>query len=140
MIAGTFDNFHVGHQYLIAQAIKEVEGNRNKERGELVVVVARDETVKKIKRHTNKHSEVKRLETVKNYLENFSTSSLLHFHVRLGRADADFLQTLREEFPDILLLGYDQQFDSSKLGDEFARVKVKRAEPYKPEIFKSSRF
>lgn len=122
-IAGTFDVFHVGHQFLLWSAAQKVEN--------LVIVVARDETVKRIKNRDPQHTELKRLERI----EREGIPSAL---VRLGRLDQDFLRTLQEESPDILFLGYDQVKDVSWIESEFPDLKIIRLEAYSPQHFKSS--
>ena len=95
LIAGTFDNFHVGHQWFIWSAIKEGS--------ETVIIVARDKTVTRLKKQTPRNTELNRLARVKHEILNLETVS-----ARLGRSDADFWETIREEKPDQILLGYDQ--------------------------------
>lgn len=124
-LAGTFDHFHVGHQFFLWQGKVMCE--------EMVVIIARDRTVERIKGKTVTHSEEKRLQRVKQ--ENLPRTI-----VRLGREDGDFLRTLREEMPDALLLGYDQRFDESTLEALFPNMKVIRVEAYKPHCFKSSKY
>jgi len=124
-VAGTFDRFHVGHQFLVWQAVKLAE--------EVVVIVARDTTVKRIKGHQPRLSEEKRM---KRILEE----KIPGLRARLGRSDGDFWETLREESPDALLLGYDQNFDEEACHELFPEIKIFRAEPYAPEFFKSSKF
>lgn len=124
-IAGTFDNFHVGHQWLLWQAVHRVD--------ELVVIVARDQTVLRIKKSLPKNSQEKRRERI---LQEFLPNST----VRMGRKDADFLQTLKDEDPDILFLGYDQRFDEEKSQEFFPDLSVVRLDPFFPGFFKSSLF
>lgn len=127
LIAGTFDNFHVGHQWFIWQAFKQSET--------LCIIVARDATVQCIKGNSPKKSETKRLQRL---------STEVHFEpnikVRLGRADADFWQTLREENPDLIILGYDQHVKEADILKHFPQIKIQRCREYHPHIFKSSKF
>ena len=116
---------HVGHQFLVWQAAKLAE--------EVVIVVARDMTVEKIKGHQPQLSEAKRMERILK--EKIPTAQ-----VRLGREDGDFWETLREESPDALFLGYDQDFEEKKCQKHFPEIEILRAQPYAPEFFKSSRF
>lgn len=124
-LAGTFDNFHVGHQWLLWSSVQRVE--------KLVVIVALDETVKNIKQKFPKNSQEKRLERVQN-------ECLPSSFVRLGRNDADFFQTLREEKPDVLFLGYDQRFDKQKCQEVFPDIEIVRVDEFFPQYFKSSFF
>ncbi len=124
-VAGTFDGLHAGHQFFLWQASEMCE--------KLLVVVARDATVHRIKGRPAKYSEEVRLERVKR-------EDLPNATVRLGRGDGDFFETLRKEFPDGLLLGYDQRFDEGKAKKVFPKLVIMRAEAYKPEHFKSSKY
>jgi len=124
-VAGTFDRFHTGHQFFLWQASGMCE--------QLVIIVARDKTVHRIKGRPSHHDEEARLQRIKN-------ENIPHTSVRLGREDGDFFQTLQEESPDGLLLGYDQRFDEEKAKDIFPELLIIRAEAYKPEHFKSSKY
>ena len=125
-VAGTFDNFHVGHQYLLWNAKKEAKN--------LVIIVARDETVLKIKGSKPRNSE-------KNRLNRLLAENMPKTRIRMGREDGDFPKTLAEESPCAIFLGYDQHFDEKKFsGDFFKNIDVIRMEPYLPHIFKSSHF
>ena len=120
-VAGTFDHFHVGHQWLLWQGA--LMGDC------MVVTVARDKTVEHIKNHRPDFLEDQRLKRLEE-------EGLPNTEVRLGREDADFLETLREESPDLVLLGYDQGCPKS-IEEEY---KVIRCSEYHPEVFKSSYF
>ncbi len=123
-VAGTFDHFHIGHQFFLWSAHGLAE--------EMVVVVARDKTVSHVKNISPTFPEEDRLARLVQ--ENFSNTS-----IRLGREDRNFLATLEEENPDALFLGFDQRFE---VPDHplFENIEVLRAEPYFPEFFKSSKF
>lgn len=122
-LAGTFDNFHIGHQFLIAQALNSVDF--------LTIVVARDETVLKVKGFSPQNKEEERVSRLEK--ENYPQTK-----IRLGRSDQDFFQTLREESPDILFLGYDQKINLLDFKD--FSFKVICLKPYFPQYFKSSHF
>ena len=122
-VAGTFDLFHVGHQYTLWTA--------SKEGSEMVVVVARDATVENIKSKKTVENQEDRLERVKQ-------EDLPNATVRLGREDADFAQTLQEEQPDVICLGYDQRCDEEWVLQILPNVQIKRMAPYHPQFFKSS--
>lgn len=127
LIAGTFDNFHVGHQWLIWQAFKQAQP--------LIIIVARDKTVTKIKGAKPRNSELKRLERVLKEIKNYPQIT-----ARLGRTDGHFEKTIQEEKPQKILLGYDQQF-SRHLEEKYrAHITLERVSAYKPEFFKSSKF
>ena len=122
---GTFDILHPGHISFLKQA---------KEYGDyLVVIVGRDETVKKIKGKYPRNSELDRLNKL-NKLDFVS-------NVRLGKLK-DPYGVIEEERPDIICLGYDQESftqDLEKKIKEFKlNTKVVRLKAYRPEKYKSS--
>lgn len=127
LIAGTFDNFHVGHQWLIWSAVQQ--GNA------VTIIVARDATVEKLKQQAPRNQESERLQRVQN-----EVAHLKHVMPRLGRADADFWQTIEESNPEKILLGYDQHLDETQLSKRFPQIKVQRCDAYQPKWFKSSKF
>lgn len=124
MVFGTFDIIHPGHINMLQQA---------KEYGEfLIVVVARDTTVCAVKKRPAQFNEEIRLENIKKL--NIADK------VRLGCID-DHYGAIADEKPDIIALGYDQK----EFVDNLARaiddyVQIVRLSPYKPEIYKSSKF
>src|SRR3989338_274205 len=109
MTFGTFDLFHQGHISYLKQARKYIEdesGKKEKEirqdnnrENKLIVVIARDENVKKIKGFLPKDNEEKR----KHAVENAGIADI----VILGNNDNIF-KVLDEYKPGILCLGYDQ--------------------------------
>jgi cytidyltransferase-like protein len=124
-VAGTFDGLHAGHQFFLWCAAQISKS--------LVVVVARDSTVLKLKKRVPKFPESERQARV--FFEDLPNAC-----VRLGRADGDFWQTLSEENPDVLFLGHDQKFDEVAARQKFPQLKILRAAAFSPEFFKSSRF
>jgi len=119
MVFGTFDILHEGHLQMLKEA---------KQLGDhLIVVVARDVTVKEVKGSqplNNENIRIARLEE----------SSLPHT-VRLGN-QGDKHTVVSEEKPDIIALGYDQRFFTEGL--EKLGITIIRLKPYKPDIYKSS--
>src|SRR3989344_7052951 len=91
LVTGTFDILHPGHLNYLNQAKKLGDY--------LVVIIARDENVKKIKGRYPIHDEVDR----KRSLEQFDPS----LHVVLGDLD-DPYTCLHKFKPDVIALGYDQ--------------------------------
>ena len=120
-VAGTFDHFHVGHQWLLWQAAERAD--------HLVIVVARDKTVERIKGFLPAHNEEERKLRIEK-------EEIAHAVVRLGNEDGDFMKTLKDEAPDLLWMGYDQ-FCPEEIQEV---VKIQKCEPYFPEVFKSSYF
>ncbi len=91
MVFGTFDLLHDGHKKLFIQAKKY--GTH------LVVVVARDSSVKNIKGFAPKQNELERLKNIQN--------TGLADTVLLGYED-DFYRIIEEIRPAVLCFGYDQ--------------------------------
>jgi len=119
MVCGTFDWFHPGHRSLLQQASTI---------GNVIVVIARDDNVKKIKgRSPDQPQEVR-----KKIIEDAFPDA----RVVLGSAHS-FLDPLLRHRPDILLLGYDQSLPPNvNVGD--IQAEIRRAEAHDPEHNKSS--
>jgi len=122
---GTFDYLHAGHESYLRQA---------KENGDyLIVVVARDKTVRSIKGALPDKPERKRLKAIKSlpYVDK----------AILGNKDDKF-KLIRQLKPDIIALGYDQFVFTYELEKLLIRNKLNtrivRLKPYMPEINKSS--
>lgn len=126
MCFGTFDGLHKGHYFYLKQARKYGD--------KLVVVVARDSTVKQTKNTNPIRNQDKRLAEVKK-------CKLVDKAV-LGYA-GDKLMIIDEIKPDVLCLGYDQKAFTTqlkaKLNDRGLTPKIVRIKPHKPEIYKSSK-
>lgn len=125
MAFGTFDLFHAGHENYLRQA---------KELGDhLMVVIARDETVKKIKGQAPMQNERERMRNVKN--------SGLADKVILGYK-GDKHKVLKKFRPNVLALGYDQFVFTQRLEKTLIDLKLNahivRLQPYFPQIYKSS--
>lgn len=125
MAFGTFDYFHAGHEDYLKQA--KALGD------ELVVVIARDDTVRKVKNKKPMYSERKRLRDVSNCK-----------HVDkalLGNSD-DKYKVIRKIRPTILALGYDQFVFTYGLTQLFIQekmnTKIVRLAAFEPQTFKSS--
>lgn len=127
LVFGTFDGLHPGHVNFFRQA-KALANNP-----ELVVSVARDANVKKIKGRLPKQAEKVRLKFVKK-------NSLVDLAV-LG-ALRNYLSHIVQVKPDIIALGYDQKKYTDGLKEKLSnlglKVKIIRLKAYKPERFKSS--
>lgn len=125
MVFGTFDLLHPGHVSFLKQAKKLGTF--------LVVSVARDVNVKKIKKHLPIFGEKKRLEHVKNL--KIASKVML-----AGLKDP--WPHIKKEKPDAIALGYDQNSFVGDLPKELQKhglkTKVIRLRPFRPEVFKSS--
>ena len=124
MVFGTFDVLHPGHQYLL---------KKSKELGdELVVVVARDTTVVKVKGRKPSFPE----EIRKNNLEKLRIAN----KVILGET-GNKLQVIINENPDIIALGYDQTHFVEELTEKFKdKILIVKIDSFRPDIYKSSKF
>ncbi|MEK6890155.1 MAG: adenylyltransferase/cytidyltransferase family protein [Nanoarchaeota archaeon] len=125
MVAGTFDIFHLGHEYFLKEARKFGD--------ELIVVIARDENVLRIKGKQTKNNEDKRLNKV--------LESKIADKVVLGNK-GNIFNIIEEIEPEVICLGYDQPIDENKLKREIENrnliIQIVRLPAFKPEIYKSS--
>lgn len=125
MAFGTFDLFHAGHENYLKQA--KALGDK------LVVIIALDETVKKIKGHLPTHNQKERMQSVKN--------SGLADQVLLGNRE-DKHKVLKKHRPDVIALGYDQFVFTQRLEKTLIDIKldaqIERLMPYFPQVYKSS--
>lgn len=111
LVAGTFDILHPGHARMLQYA-KKLAGNG----GELVVVVARDENVKKFKGREPILPEEERA---------FLVSCLKPVDRAVLGDPRDPLVIIEREKPDIVALGYDQWPDEEWLKSELERRGVR---------------
>lgn len=126
MVFGTFDILHPGHIHFLKNA---------KRLGDyLIVSLARNTNVRRIKGRLPRHSErerVKMLGAVK-YVDR----------VVLG-AKKDYIGHILRYKPAIIALGYDQTHYTANLKELLAArglsVKIKRLKPYHPNIYKTSK-
>lgn len=126
MVFGTFDIIHAGHLHLFKQAKKHGD--------KLVVAVARDVNVKKIKKAKSLHIEKERLEML-------SHLNLVD-KVILGHKTNPYEPVIRIK-PDVIALGYDQKEYVEKLSEFLAtaglKCKIVRLPPYQEERLKTSK-
>jgi FAD synthetase len=120
MASGVFDILHSGHLHYL----EEAKGLGD----ELVVVVATDATVRQ-RKHEPVTPEKMRLELV-NALKPVDRAVL-------GR-EGDMFEVVREICPDVIALGYDQQFDVDQLEQELncrgLHVRVVRLEKHEDDL------
>ena len=121
MIFGTFDILHKGHLNKFEQA---------KKYGDLIIIVARDDTVKKIKGKKPKYDEKQRQKNLRKY-----GKALLGYKT-------DKYKIIEKHKPDYIGLGYDQNSFTKDLKNELKarklKTKIKRLKPYKAHKYKSS--
>jgi cytidyltransferase-like protein len=126
MIFGTFDGIHKGHESFFKQAKKLAKNSY------LIVSIARDINVKKIKKITPTHSEKKRKLLVEK-------TGLVDKVVLGGKGN--HIPHIVKEAPKVIALGYDQQDYvnnlKKELKDKGIIVKIVRLSPWKAHIFKN---
>lgn len=130
MVFGTFDMVHPGHEDLFRQA-RTLAAQPH-----LVVSVARDKNVARIKGHVPRKTEIERLEQVRK--------SALVDEVVLGD-EAGYLPHILSAKPDIIALGYDQSGEyverlQEDLTSAGLSTKVVRLKAHEPERYKTSKF
>ncbi len=125
LIFGTFDLLHAGHENMIAQA-REL-GNH------VIAIIARDETVRKIKGTLPYNHEKQRAKNLKN--------ANLVDKIIVGSTGNKY-DIIRKVRPDIIALGYDQFAFTLGLEkliiDEKMEAEIHRLKAFKPQIYKSS--
>lgn len=128
MCFGTFDVLHPGHLYYLKESKKQGD--------KLIVVIARDANIKKIKGESPKYNEVERLSHVKEL--KFVDKAIL------GNID-DMTQVIFDNLPDILCLGYDQDSMSVEEIKEnlkkrgLTEINIMRMRPFNENVYKSSK-
>ncbi len=129
MLFGTFDLLHEGHRSFFRQA-RGLASHPH-----LIVSVARDKNVEKIKGRKPLYTERQRLEFVRR-------TGLVDRAV-LG-ALGDHIPHIKRQRPDIIALGYDQRGEyvsnlKTSLLQAGIHAHIVRLKPHYPEKFKSSR-
>jgi len=129
LASGVFDLVHYGHVYFLQEA-KKAGGENTR----LVVVVARDKTVERLKGKPPVLPEEQRraiVEALKPVDEAV-----------LGREDFSIKEILREIKPDVVAVGYDQTDIEENvrrlISEEGLRIKVVRIGRFAPTGLESS--
>ena len=126
MIFGTFDGIHQGHLFFIQYA--KNKGDR------LVVVVARDETVSRLKGYLPQQSLQDRC---------FAIEQLHIADEVIPGSGEDHFSAIQQYQPNHIILGYDQTYFADTLQQDlrqkgFSNTTISRAPSYFPEKYKSS--
>lgn len=123
---GTFDILHPGHVYFLKKARSYGDS--------LVVIVARDANVKKVKGLLPKNKEQKRLKQLREI--SFVNKAVLG-------DEKDMYAVIKKIKPNVICLGYDQKVFTELLEKRLRsfklRTKVVRLKAYQPGVFKSSK-
>ncbi len=121
IVFGSFDPLHQGHLNFFNQAKKLGDY--------LIVVVARDENIKKNKNREVRFGEDERMKAVE--------ATQIANEVMLGD-ESDSYTILEKINPDVIAVGYDQKIPEV-LKNKVKKYKIVTLKPFKPEIFKSSK-
>lgn len=125
LTTGTFDIIHPGHVNFLKQASRCGDF--------LIVVIARDRTVRRVKGRLPQNPEWKRLTNLKRLR--------LANRVVLGQL-GDKLKIIEKINPDVICLGYDQRSFTSHLKRELKKrglqPRIVRLKAFKPHLYKSS--
>jgi FAD synthetase len=128
LIFGTYDGIHEGHRHFFAQA------RSLGDRPYLIASVARDVNVTRIKGRLPYETEDERVTELKK--------EILIDEVCLGSI-TDYIEHIRSISPDVIALGYDQHSYTEALSQKLQQIglspRIVRCDPYKPEIYKSSK-
>ncbi len=107
MATGVFDLLHPGHLYFLNEAKKLGD--------ELVVVVARDQTARRLKHEPY----------VPEHLRREMVEALKPVDRAVLGSATDIYATVVEQKPDIIVLGYNQMFNEQEVERECSRRGVK---------------
>jgi cytidyltransferase-like protein len=129
MVFGTFDMVHAGHEDLFRQA------RALSPEPYLIVSIARDASVARIKGAVARRSEKERLAAV-------SENALVDLAV-LGDSDG-YIEHIKAASPDIIALGYDQEGEyvrnlARDLASAGLSTQVIRLSAHKPDVYKTSK-
>lgn len=124
---GTFDLLHPGHRYFLRQAKRLGQ--------QLVVVVARDKNILKLKGYLPQQNERARLRAVRQL--PFVT------HAMLGQQQFNHRYDLVKKLnPDIIALGYDQRTRTTSLAHDLKKLglhpRLVRIKSFHPKRYKTS--
>lgn len=123
MVFGTFDLLHEGHKNFFEQAKKCGDY--------LIVVVARDASVMKMKGILPHHNELERLGAIRKL--SFVDKALLGY-------EDDFYRVIEENNPAVLCFGYDQNKLNAEqeLKKRGIKAEILTLRAFEPEKFKST--
>lgn len=126
LVFGVFDGIHGGHRNFLSQAKKLGDY--------LIIAVARDEVVEKLKdRRPWKNLEVR----IRELLETGLVDEVIE-----GDSDLGSWEVVGKVRPDIIALGYDQTALKNALEthvkEKELAIEVRVMEPYRPEELHSS--
>jgi FAD synthetase len=133
-LGGTFDGIHSGHVHLLEFARRRglaLARRQGRAGVHVSVVVARDESVRRIKHRPPHHTHTERRRLV---------SALRPVDDAFVGVPNDFVRSVRKVRPDLIVLGYDQGSSwEAILRAAGIRAPIVRCPPYRGKQLKSSR-
>lgn len=120
MVFGVFDYLHEGHKYFLSQAESQCD--------QLTVAVAPDSVVRELKHKAPGQSLEERMHALTLWNRGLN--------VRAGDERPGAWSAIREERPDVIFLGYDQQALQPEL-EQFG-IPIVIVNAHQPHKYKSS--
>jgi len=120
ILFGVFDMLHEGHKHFLKRAAEQCD--------ELVAVVARSEVVAAMKGKEPRQPLEARMQAIEAWDKSITA--------RAGDERERSWKVLRDERPDVIFIGYDQDAIEEEL--KGFGIRIVRVEAYEPEKFKSS--
>lgn len=132
-VGGTFDGLHLGHLYLLEFARRRglaLAESLGRTGVRLSVVVARDESVRRIKHRPPHHTQRERCKLV---------AALRSVDEAFVGVPNEFIKSVRRVQPDLIVLGYDQKASwEQTLRSAGIQARIVRCPPYRGGRLKSS--